>query len=234
MLLRLTRHELKEQARFDDDACFTLRAPPAGAERADVIPGGRYRLGRGEVNVAGEEVDYRLGHPLARHLVKAALGRKLPVRHLIFRYDPRTAGKLSLVEQVVGRSGWMCLGQVTTKAVTGQKHPVLVAVTDDGVALEHEVCAALFQVPAAERDVASVPLQRVEALSELLAAVKDQEVADLQARFLEDVEVEIRKYQKTAKDLDDFLYGKRWSSIRRSRRKMRRGGPPRNQATWRA
>lgn len=70
LLMELTRYELRDHARFDDDGMFELlRAPDAAAE----VPLGMYELPRR----SGHAHFYRLNHPLADAVVHQARSREL-------------------------------------------------------------------------------------------------------------------------------------------------------------
>ena len=78
LLMNLTRIELGKQATFETDRSFTLHSP-----RADVPPG-RYlipsrneRLREQDGPSQPGEHRYRLGHPLAQHLLERAKSRSL-------------------------------------------------------------------------------------------------------------------------------------------------------------
>jgi hypothetical protein len=69
MLWAVTKHELGKQAKFDDDyLIFMLKTVPDGIQ---VAPGSYYLSRHG---IDGHR--YRLGHPLAQHLLSVAASRK--------------------------------------------------------------------------------------------------------------------------------------------------------------
>src|SRR4030095_10039271 len=70
MLLDLTRYELRDHTEFIDGSAFRLQSCPFPGD----IPLGLYELPRR----SDEAHVYRLGHPLAEHLISRAKGRELP------------------------------------------------------------------------------------------------------------------------------------------------------------
>ena len=69
LLMRLSRHELKDHAEFPNDSSFRLHASPFAGE----IPLGLYELPRR----SGDAHTYRLNHPLAEAVIAQAKSRDL-------------------------------------------------------------------------------------------------------------------------------------------------------------
>lgn len=148
LLMELTRHELGGYAEFVGDASFRLdRLPPgAGVE----VPLGLYELPRR----AGEAHLYRLNHPLAETLVARAKGRDLPPAQLRLNYGSHP-GKISLIEPLIGRSGWLTLSSFSVESLDqAEDHLLFSAVTDDGEPLDPEAAARLLTLPGS---VSSLP-----------------------------------------------------------------------------
>src|SRR5215510_9145572 len=83
----------------------------------------------------GTEAHYfRLGHPLAEHVLAKAKGRTLPVAEVTFRYDQHRAlhrPRMSLVEQLQDHAGWLRLSLLTIEALEPEQHLVFSAIDDD-------------------------------------------------------------------------------------------------------
>jgi hypothetical protein len=104
-LWRLTQYELGDCAFFDPNGyTFDLKRLPDSIH-SDGIALGQYRL---ITHKNGTEAHhFRLGHPLAEHVLARAKGRSLPVAEVTFRYDHHRAlnrPRISLVEQLQGHS----------------------------------------------------------------------------------------------------------------------------------
>jgi len=141
-LIRLTAHELREHAEFNDDASFILHSRPPSTDAAD-IPLGRYALPRR----AGEAHTYRLNHPLAEGVIAQAISRKLPVAEIVFDYDSHE-GIISSLKPYRGKSGWLTLARFTVDSLDqAEDHLIFGAVTDDGTPLEDDCAARLFSLP---------------------------------------------------------------------------------------
>lgn len=144
LLMQLTRHELNNQAEFLGDGSFQLKSHPFPELAAD-IPLGLYELPRR----TGEAHLYRLNHPLAEALVAQSKARQLMPSEVHFDYAGHD-GKVSLLEPLVGKSGWLTLSLFTVESLDqGEDHLIFAATTDDGVPLEEEVAARLLTLPGA-------------------------------------------------------------------------------------
>jgi len=80
-------------------------------------------------------------------LLANAKSSELPVRELRFRYGQHE-GKVSLVEQLQGKRGWLQLTLLTIDALEREEHLVFSGTTDDGDTLDTEACTKLFGIAA--------------------------------------------------------------------------------------
>ncbi|MCM8611876.1 SNF2-related protein [Accumulibacter sp.] len=144
LLMQLTRHELEGQAEFLGDASFRLAASPVPQHGA-AIPLGLYELPRR----SGEAHLYRLNHPLAEALIANARSRDLPTAEIHFDYGQHD-GKVSSLEPLVGKTGWLELSSFSVEALDqAEDHLIFSAVTDDGQTLDEEVAQRLLTLPCA-------------------------------------------------------------------------------------
>jgi len=154
-LWRLAEFELKDDATFgiSEDYMFHLNRLPDGLD-ADGIPLGEYRL----VTKKSEALvhQYRTGHPLAERLITRAKGRALPCREIIFRYDRHPKSKkITLVENLQGKSGWLRLYLLSLEALEREDHLVFIGMSDDGTVLDAETCEKFFVVDGSAGDEAT-------------------------------------------------------------------------------
>lgn len=148
LLMQLTRHELDGQAEFCGDGAFRLKSSPW----AD-IPLGLYELPRR----SGEAHTYRLNHPLAERLVERARSRDLPAARIRFDYAGHS-GKVSVLEPLLGRSGWLAATCLTVESLDqAEDHLILLAVADDGEVLDEEVARRLLSLPGRVEGSVIVP-----------------------------------------------------------------------------
>lgn len=193
LLMQLTRFELRNHARFLDDGSFELRESPYPGD----IPAGVYELPRR----SGHAHFYRLNHPLAEAVVAAAKSRALEgVVDLAFDLT-NYKGKISAVEPLRGRSGWL---QVTAVAIDSldraEDHLLVAAMQDDGNAVDEEAARRLFSLPA--RVDAGLPLDADRPALEQVAAGQLQRIQErISTRNLEYFEAESEKLEGWAEDL---------------------------------
>ena len=140
MLWSLTKHELAGRAAFDDKyLTFILNELPAGL----AVPLGGYYLAK--LGLDGHR--YRLGHPLARHVLNTARSRVLDGAKLVFDYSAWPQKAVS-VEPFVGKSGTLTAQKLSVTGADEQDHIILAAITDDGVRLDQKTAMRLFDLPA--------------------------------------------------------------------------------------
>jgi len=150
MLWSVTKHELARQAAFDDPyLTFILNELPAGLS----VPLGAYYLAK--MGLDGHR--YRLGHPLAKHVLDTARGRALNGAEIVFDYSAWPQKAVS-VEPFIGKAGTLTAQKLSVSGADEQDHIILAAITDDGVHLDPNAAMRLFDLPArlsSEADLAA-------------------------------------------------------------------------------
>ncbi len=135
----LTRFILTPHAQFDDQQLtFELNASPSPSVR----PGSYRLISKTQPNVTGEFL-YRLSHPLGQHVIEAGKQCESPIASVTFDVSGYGA-KLSLVESLKGKSGWLTLQHLTIDSFDREEHLLFSAVNDDGTSLDQETCERLF------------------------------------------------------------------------------------------
>ena len=138
-LMRLTSHELSENIESVEDSSFHLTSNPFPSD-INAIPLGYYELPRR----SGEAHLYRLHHPLAEAVVQRAKSHDLPIAQIRFNYE----GKVSTLEPLIGKSGWLALSMLTVDSLDqAEDHLIFAAITDDGSELDGDCSARLFNLP---------------------------------------------------------------------------------------
>lgn len=137
----ITRFELKEHAAFnDEELSFDLHHSPITA-----APSGHYRLiSKGRPNIPGDFL-YRLNHPLGEHTLAQGKGHPCPLEELTFDISSHGT-KVSLIEQLKGKSGWLTLQHLQIDSLEREDHLLFSAFDDEGQDLDQETCERLFSV----------------------------------------------------------------------------------------
>ncbi|MGI8748234.1 MAG: helicase-related protein [Deinococcus sp.] len=169
LLMSLTWGELGDLATFDSERSFTLHRSP-GAEVAPgryTLPSRDEKLREAEPAAPGEH-RYRLGHPLAQHLLTQAKARTLAgeVEHLHFDYGAHT-GHIGALRDRRGSSGWLSLALYRVAALgQTEEHLLWSALTDEGEVLPPEISRKLFELSAEARPTAETPPPVLDGLQE--------------------------------------------------------------------
>lgn len=190
MLWAVTQHELRQHANFDDEyLTFTLKRAPDGLD----VPTGGYGIAKNGLS----EHRYRLGHPLAQHIITKARARDLNGAALVFDYSGWSANAVS-IEPLVGQSGILAARCLRFSGFDEQDHILFAAKTDDGRDIAPEIVRRLFEMPCRKADGeigddrALVEPMLVQREEDVIAALKRQN-----AQWLSE---ESRKLEKWAED----------------------------------
>ena len=175
MLWTVTQRELGRRATFDDAyLSFVLKSPPDGLD----VPAGAYYLTKQGLD--GHR--YRLGHPLAQHLLDQAGSRALAGGHIAFDYSGWRQRAVAL-EPYVGASGLLAARKLSVSGADAQDHVLVAAVTEDGRIIDPKAARRLFELPARKmRDAAVAPISAIEAAVDgqrdaILGAIAEQRSA---------------------------------------------------------
>ena len=207
-LWALTATELAGQAEFDFSGHrFVLASVPAGLPATE-IPLGNYRLQPPQERERDSELiadfHYRPGHPLAEGLITRAKARALPPRELHLDYSRRGV-RITLVEQLLGQSGWLRIEQLTVASLDTEETLLVTGVTDDGRVLDRETCEKLLTIPA---DLGAAALPDDAMQSRLEAAIQSQSnqvLVESQSRNEMFFDAESDKLDSWADDLKENL-----------------------------
>ena len=202
LLMSLTRIELGEQATFDTNHSFTLHSP-----RADVPPG-RYLIPSRDERLREQdgpsqpgEHRYRLGHPLAQHLLERAKSRLLALepQHLHFDYAGHN-GFIGALRDRRGSSGWLSLALYTVTALgQTEEHLLWSALTDSGEVLPLEVAQKLFDLPALAESTLETPPSALHDFQESARAQRKEAINTRNLRAFEDAAARIDAWSEDLK-----------------------------------
>jgi len=139
LLWNLARFYLHKDAVFsNDEYSFFLKRNPLPGQS---IHPGPYRIGK---NIEDANV-FRIGHPLAQHIIEKCKNEKLPSAEIIFDYGS-SLKKISILEPLVGQSGWLSVNVLTIESLETEDHFVLCGISDHGTILDLDHCHRLFSL----------------------------------------------------------------------------------------
>lgn len=141
MLWKLSCFELADAAEFDESNLrFTLHS---SANFGPGISQGSYTLARN----AEHAYRYRIGHPLAQHLIEQAKNRSPETAQMVFDYSAWAQTSNSL-EPYKGEAGTLSLSLLSINGSDAQDHLIFTALTDGGEVLSEDSSRRLFDLPA--------------------------------------------------------------------------------------
>jgi len=199
-LWHLTKYELQDYAEFNDNNyTFNLIKPPAG--NLENISLGKYKI----ITQDKEEGlhHYRLGHPLAKSVIKKAKSRKLPPRKVIFDYTAhRNAGnpKISVIEQLVRHSGWLKVVLLNIEALENEEYILMAGIDDNGSIVDAEICSKMFNIEGRIENNKTIHNDKEKELNEELVSQKKIIIDKITNRDGEYFDSEMEKLENWAQD----------------------------------
>jgi len=190
-LMRLTKHELGDDAEFLSDSSFRLLRSPL-PEKAEL---GLYELPRR----SREAHTYRANDPLAQAIITRALDRELPPAEVAFDLSGH-AGKVSILDPFLGQSGFLEVSVLTVESLDQvEDHTIFAAVTDGGEHLDDDMAERLLSLDGTVggRVLTALPTELNAIGHERTSTIK-REVSQRNARFFE---AEAEKLDGWAEDL---------------------------------
>jgi hypothetical protein len=175
-----------------------LRSNPFPHEK---IHPGPYRIGKSidDVNV------YRPGHPLAQRIIGQCKAPVLASRELVFHYTD-TPKKITILESLTGKSGWLCISNLTIDSFEKEDHLLFAALGDDGEELDGDQVQRLFSLPAMVADQVLEADSRVLTRLQQIAIARQAGIVEMSAQknagFFDD---EMAKLDKWAEDVKNSL-----------------------------
>lgn len=196
-LWSLTKFYLREYAKFDEEEKnFFLVKNPFPEE---AIHPGPYRLGK---NIEDAHI-YRPNHPLAQRLIERCKAVSTPLSHLVFDYSGK---KISILESLVGKSGWLFLQNLTISAFEQEDYIIYCAVTDEGRELGVDYIPRIFSLPARYGiDVSEPSLEVKQKIRQVAEGQKVDILERISTRNAGFFDKEMEKLEKWAEDLKESM-----------------------------
>lgn len=140
MFWELSSHMLSEYAQFEHATLkFNLEHSPI----PEAHPGEYHLISKKHANIDGEFL-YRLSHPLGEYVLDAAKQIDTPSAEIQFDITSHPV-KISQVEALKGKSGWLLLEQIVIDSADVEEHLLFSGFDDDGKTISSEELEKLFQ-----------------------------------------------------------------------------------------
>ncbi len=195
MLWYVTKHELTKLAKFDDDyLSFNLATAPSGAN----APSGQYYMTKQGLD--GHR--YRLGHPLAQHILGNAASRELNGANFVFDYGAWLQKSVAL-EPFVGATGTLTAHKMAIRGSDDQDHIIITAITEDGRRIDGKTAMRLFELPA--RNLGAADLTVPSAIANAVDAERQSIMEALAVRQAKWFDEELDKLEGWADDMKSAL-----------------------------
>ncbi|MCU9612727.1 SNF2-related protein [Caldibacillus lycopersici] len=145
-------------------------------------------------------VHFRLSHPLANLWVEKAKKRSLKPKEITFMYSDYE-GKISVLESLIGKEGWLSLDVINIESVETEQHLIFSAVDTNSNQLDQDICEKLFLLPATDHEDIIVPGSIENTLGYIRECQEDAVLNNIMERTAEYMDSELEKLDKWAKDL---------------------------------
>lgn len=204
-LWKTTQYFLRDVATFsENEYSFSLKKNPFPDEN---IHSGPYMIlkteegkRKSDVFVPEDTNIYRVGHKLAQRILKACKEAATPVREVVFDYT-NTQTKITLLEQFIGKSGWLRLEHLAVQSFEYEDYLLLACVTDDGEVIDKETAERLFSLFATEGAETSVPNSIVPQFKEILFSQQQEIINENASRNRDFFDTEMDKLDQWADDM---------------------------------
>lgn len=204
-LWKTTQYFLKDNAVFgDNDYSFSLKKNPFPDEN---IHSGPYMIlkaveGRkkSEVFIPEDTNIYRIGHKLAQRILKACKQQETPVVEIVFDYT-NTQTKITLLEQYIGKSGWLRVEHLTIQSFEDEDYVLLACINENGESIDKETAERLFSLTASVGSKVDIP-QEIKPLFNDVLSQQEQEIISVNAiRNRDFFDTEMDKLDQWADDM---------------------------------
>ncbi len=202
----LTRTFLQPYATFSDD-CYGFELHQNPFPQNPAVHSGKYRLlapkegeKKSNLDLPDDTSVYRIGHPLARHILEAAQNNPTPVREITFNYT-QTPTAISLLKPLVGSSGWLAVVRLSIAAFEQEECLLLVGLKDSGEPLDSDLIARFFSLDGTEGAETVLPETAQAALQQQTAALLQQRLTEAALRDQQFFDAEMDKLDRWAEDM---------------------------------
>ncbi len=198
-LWTLTKWFLSDRATFSErDFAFSLEKNPFPDAQ---IPPGPYRMGRD----VDEAHIYRPEHPLAHNIILAVQATELSEAEIVFDYSNHD-GKISVLESLVGKSGYIQMTRCTIESLDTQDEILVSAVDTNGTMIDPDTCRKLLRVSGEVRTPKIVIDSSImESLSHIEAGLSTAYIDSIDTKNSDFFDEEIGKLEKWSDDMKTSL-----------------------------
>lgn len=113
----------------------------------------------------------RVGSPLAQTIIGEYKNVDTPCQEITFDYS-NSEGKTALLEELVGKSGWMRVDKISIDSFEQEDHFLISCYTDDGVGIYPDIAERMLLLPAKDGTTVTAPKLIAGKLAECIGMLK--------------------------------------------------------------
>lgn len=166
---------------------------------------GHYRMLTRRTSKSGntssdDSIPFRVGCPLAQAIINEALQSDTPSREVVFDYS-HNAGKTTLLEPLVGQSGWMRVEKLSIDSFEQEDHLLIACRTAQGEPVFEDVAERMLLLPAEAKELVTIPSTESEQLAAQLDTARNEILEESAQRNETFFEEEMDKLDSWAMDM---------------------------------
>ncbi len=142
---------------------------------------------------------YRIGHPLAEKIIENYKNKKLDIKELVFNYSNNKSKKISILESLIGKSGWMILKNITIQAFEEENYLFFAGYDDKDNIIDEEQCKKMFSLDAELQNLVKNNVN-IEKLNEKIEEQKQEKLIYISDRNSNFFDKEMSKLESWAED----------------------------------
>ncbi len=204
-LWKTTQYYLKDFAIFgENDYSFSLNKNPFPNEN---INSGPYMILRAEEGKRKSEIHipedtniYRIGHKLAQRILSACKEQATPVKEIIFDYT-NTKTKITLLEQFIGKSGWLQAQFLSIHSFEQEDYMLLACISENGEIIEKETAERFFSLLATENEELPIPASIIPTFKKIVSQQENDITNENAMRNRDYFDTEMDKLDQWADDM---------------------------------
>lgn len=131
------------------------------------------REAKSNIEHADNAQPFRVGCPLAQAIIGNYINADTPQQEIVFDYSSGE-GKTTLLEELVGKSGWMRVEKVSIDSFEQEDHLLLSCYTDDGEEVYPDVVERMLLQPAEVSGTVSISTTEQTRLSERITTLRSE------------------------------------------------------------
>ena len=197
-LWEITKYSLDKRAVFcEENKTFELIEEPENLK--DILKG-TYKLGKPNENY----FVYRMGHPLAEHIISKCKKQEIPTQEIIFDLSNHKP-KIAVLKNLKGKSGWLQVRQLTINSLETEDFLICIGLADNNEELEEEQVRRIIELAILDQKEYSEDLSVLKIL-ENLKEKRQKEILQLtNKQNAELLDKEMDKLDKWAEDQRNAL-----------------------------